>query len=186
MSNKARIIKDICLIAAGIIMIIAFVIIGNTKQDETPTETDASKFIKEYTGVSEDNVFVYKTSDEIIKTLEDGTGIVYMGFPECDWCQAYVVMLNDVAKDIGVKEIYYFNIKEDRANNTSDYKKIVGILEGILLNDEEGNPRVYVPDVTFVKNGKIIGHDNETSLDLKNKLRENMTTVITEACETCN
>ena len=46
-------------------------------------ESDNEKFAKEYDTVTSDNVFVYKDIDEIIKILEHGTGVVYLGFPEC-------------------------------------------------------------------------------------------------------
>ena len=45
----------------------------------------------------------------IVKILEHGTGVVYLGFPECPWCQAYVPMLNEVADIEGLEKIYYFN-----------------------------------------------------------------------------
>ena len=103
----------------------------------TEKETDAKKFAKEYTSVDEYNYFVYRDSKEIIKILENGTGVVYLGFPECPWCQAYVPMLNEVADIEGLEKIYYFNVLEDRKNNTDDYKKIVEILnEYLQLNTE--------------------------------------------------
>ena len=127
--------------------------------------TDAAKFKKEYKEVSEDNVFVYRTADDIIKIMEKGTGIVYLGFPECPWCQSYVKYLDDVANEVGIDKIYYLNIYEDRKNNTEDYKKIVSLLGENLQYDDEGNLRIFVPNVSFHVNGKVIGNDNETSLD---------------------
>ncbi len=164
-------------------------------------ETDSKKFSKEYD--IEENVFVYRSKEEIIKILENGTGIVYLGFPECPWCKAYVKILNEVAKEEGVEKIYYYNILEDRKNNTSTYQKIVSILNENLLYDEEGNKKIYVPDVTFVLNGKIIGHDNETSVvkeditpndywteerikTLKDKLRKYIALVTDSMCTDCN
>ena len=47
---------------------------------------------------------------EIIKIMKNGTGVVYLGFPECPWCQSYVKMLNEVAKDVGIEKIYYYNV----------------------------------------------------------------------------
>lgn len=129
--------------------------------------TDASKFKEEYSNVSEDNVFVYRTEKEIIEILKHGTGIVYLGFPECPWCQAYVKYLNDAAKEANIEKIYYFNILEDRKNNTEKYQEIVSILGDNLQRDDEGNLKVFVPNVSFVVNGKIIGNDYETSLDTK-------------------
>lgn len=153
--------KKIILILT-LILIISLIIIGVIILNKD-SKTDSEKFSEEYTSVPVDNVFVYRNADEIINILEKGTGIVYLGFPECPWCQKYVVYLNEVAKKMGVEKIYYFNILNDRKNNTKEYQKIVSLLENYLDNDEEGNPRVFVPDVTFVVKGKIVGHDNETS-----------------------
>ncbi len=125
---------------------------------------DAKNFSEEYTAVGSDNVFVYRNIDEIINILEHGTGVVYLGFPECQWCQAYVKYLNEVAKEVGIDKIYYCDIYKDRADNTDAYLKIVSILGDNLLFDNEGKPRIYVPDISYVVNGKIIGHDNESSL----------------------
>ena len=97
--------------------------------------------------------------------MENGTGVVYLGFPECKWCQAYVKYLDEVSKEVGIEKIYYFNIFEDRKNNTKEYQKIVSILDSYLQYDNEGNKRVYVPNVSFHINGEVIGVDFETSLD---------------------
>ena len=127
--------------------------------------SDNINFKKEYSEVSSDNVFVYKNIDEIIKIMENGTGVVYLGFPECPWCQEYVKYLDEVAKEVGIEKIYYFNILEDRKDNTDEYQKIVSILEDYLQYDDEGNKRVYVPNVSFHIKGEVIGVDYETSLD---------------------
>ena len=126
---------------------------------------DNVRFAKEYGSVSEENVFVYKDIDEIIRIMEHGTGIVYLGFPECPWCNAYVKYLNEVALDVGIDEIYYYNILEDRTNNTDNYKKIVSILGDNLQYDKEGNFRIFVPNVSFHIDGEVIGNDYETSYD---------------------
>lgn len=130
--------------------------------------SDAKRFSSEYNMVLEDNVFVYKNGNEIINILKNGTGVVYLGFPECPWCNYYVKYLNEVAKEVGIEKIYYYNILEDRKNNTKTYQEIVSILENELQYDDEGNKRIYVPNVSFIVNGKIIGNDYETSKDTNN------------------
>ncbi len=158
--------KNIVILIVCCLLIIA--LIGGIfllKKDKK--ETDSIKFNKEYTEVSKNNVFVYRNIDEIINILEKGTGIVYLGFPECPWCQRYVKYLNEVAMDMGVEKIYYYNIREDRKNNTDKYQKIVSILNDYLQNDEEGNKRIYVPSVIAIKKGEIVGFDDETSWDTK-------------------
>lgn len=125
--------------------------------------TDASRFAAEYSNVSKDNAFVYRTGDEIVDILEHGTGVVFLGFPSCPWCQAYVGYLSEVANEKGLDKIYYYNIENDRANNTELYQKLVSILSPYLQYDEEGQRRIYVPNVTFVVDGKITGNDLESS-----------------------
>ena len=168
MKNKDK--NKILMIAMGIVIVILiavviFLIVRNIDDTDNPINEDAAKFAQEYTLVDNDNVFVYADFEEIINVLESGSGIIYFGFPECKWCQNYVSYLNEVAKEKNVSEIYYYNIREDRADNTENYLRIVDYIREYLEVDEEGNPRIYVPAVVFVNGGTIVGFDDETSLD---------------------
>lgn len=186
-----------------ILLVICVLLTGCAKKETTIS--DSEKFKQEYTNVSEYNVFTYRSADEIIKILEHGTGVVFLGFPECKWCQAYAPMLNVVADTEGLEKIYYYNILEARKNNTEEYQKIVELLEEYLSYDEEGNKRVYVPTVVTVSEGKIVGYDDETSYDtlgyseptdywteerianLKDKLSNMMDQIVDNKCdEGCN
>lgn len=168
--------KDKKIILASACALIALLIVGgfllfnkpDKKEENKPTPTaDAIKFKGEYEKVEEDNVFVYRSIEDIIKILENGKGIVYLGFPECPWCQAYVPYLNDVAKEVGIDKIYYYNILNDRKEETDNYKKILELLGEYVEYDSEGNKRIYAPTVIFVDDGKIIGMDSETAKDTK-------------------
>lgn len=181
-----------------VLLLSLFLITGCDKK------TDSEKFSEEY-GIGE-NVFVYKNGEEIIKIMEHGVGIVYLGFSECPWCKKYVGFLNEAAKEVGLDKIYYYNIYEDRKNNTETYQKIVSLLSGNLQYDDLGNERIYVPNVSFHIDGEVIFNDYETSLDtkdltdpnlywtidkeenLKNRLKENMNVVMNSinSCTECN
>ncbi len=165
MKNKGIIIT-MGIIIVILVAIIIFLLVGNKNEEQT-VKSDAEKFSEEYTLVDKDNKFRYANIDEVIDTLEDGTGVVYLGFPECKWCQQYTVYLNELAKDRNIPEIMYYNIREDRQGNTKNYQTIVNLLKDYLPEDEEGNPRVYVPAVIFMSNGKILGFDDETAYDTK-------------------
>ena len=101
--------------------------------------------------------------------MKNGTGIVYLGFPECPWCNYYVKYLNEIAMEVGLDKIYYYNILEDRKNNTEEYQEIVSLLSNNLQYDEEGNEKIYVPNVSFHVDGEVIFNDYETSKDTNNK-----------------
>ena len=137
----------------------------DSSNQTSTVKTDAEKFSEEYPSVPNDNKFVYRDIDQIIKIMKNGTGVVYLGFPDCPWCQAYVKYLDEVAKETNLNTIYYFNIFEDRSNNTEKYKEIVALLGDHLQYDEEGNYRVFVPNVSFHVEGELIGNDYESSKD---------------------
>lgn len=196
MNKKVKyiILGVLLLLIASLVVYFVFI-----KKDNN---TDNIKFSKEYTSVSKDNIFVYRSKEEIINILEHGIGIVYLGYPECPWCMAYVPLLNEIAKNEGIEKIYYYNIREDRKNNTEFYQKVVSILNDYLNYDEEGKKRIFVPNVTFVKEGKIIFNDNETSLIsegtpseywteekktlFNEKFRKNINELLDDVCTSCN
>lgn len=202
--------KNIFMITMAFLLLVFGSIAIYKKADDRSNNnlnlSDSEKFASEYTEVSKDNVFVYRNVDEIIKIMEKGTGVVYLGFPECPWCQTYVKYLNEVAKEVGIDKIYYYNIYDDRKNETDNYKKIVSLLGENLQYDDEGNLRIYVPNVSFHVYGEVIGNDCETSLDtlglkdpkeywndervtnLKNKLSTYMKKIKAETniCTDCN
>ena len=165
MKKKIIIGISILIVIIAIALVLFFVFQNNEEESEI---SDALKFREEYTEVGEDNVFLYGNADEIVRILEHGTGVVYLGFPECKWCQKYVTYLNEAAEENNITRIYYLDILEDRNNNTSEYQQVVSLLDEYLEYDEEGNKRVYVPAVIVVDGGEIVGFDDETSLDTHN------------------
>lgn len=166
MKNKT-IIAIMAVIIVALVAVVIFLLVRENATDNpnTPEVSDAERFAEEYQLIDEDNVFTYATVTEIIDILENGTGIIYLGFPECAWCDQYVVYLNEVAQERDITNIHYYNIREDRSNNTDDYLQIVELLGQYLHDDEEGNPRIYVPAVIFVRDGEIVGFDDETAYD---------------------
>lgn len=131
---------------------------------------------KEYLSVEidEENPIKYATYEEVVKLLEQGTGVIYFGFPECPWCRNAVPVLIDAANELQIEEIYYYNAlpirdKKELDENgnivttqegTKEYYKLVELMNEHLpvydgLNDETIK-RLYFPTVVFVKEGQII------------------------------
>lgn len=130
--------------------------------------------------IDSNNPVVYATYDEIMNVLDDGTGIIYFGFPECPWCRNAVPVLLDALEELGIDKIYYFNALDMRdqkhldengnivvdKKGTEDYKKLVQRLYEVLpvydgLNDDTIK-RLYFPTVVFVKDGNVIGLHTST------------------------
>ena len=125
--------------------------------------SDAAKFKSEYPRVAANNHFVYASDKEVLSVFDSGSGVVFLGFPQCPWCQHLSEYVDQAARTEGIDKIYYLNIRDARASNNEVYQKLVKKLEPYLDKDDSGKPRIFVPDVSIVKNGKIIGRYKEES-----------------------
>ena len=147
-------------------------------------EVYGSKYQK--LNLNPNNPIKYSDYEEILDVMENKTGIIYLGFPECPWCRTILPILFDVAKDNNINTIYYLNMKNERDSyvvedgklvyqldengkeikGTEGYFKLLKALDKHLTDYtisfdgktyETGEKRIYAPTVIFVRNGKILG-----------------------------
>lgn len=188
--KKEKIIIITLPILCAIAAIFAYIKLINT-------DVDATKFKKEYESLNEtkgyikldidkNNPIEYADYDKLLEVIENGTGIIYLGFPECPWCRNALPVLFDAAKDNEVEVIYYMNILNERDSytvedgklvyatdkegnekkGTKGYFKLLDALEDhlsdyvILFEEDEyevGEKRIYAPSVVFVRDGEVLG-----------------------------
>ena len=160
----------LCL-AIGFVGIIAIVICGwyiwsRSHVPASPQPSDAARFKAAYSRVADDNRFVFASAGEVLEKFESGSGLIFLGSQQCPWCQQLAPIVDEAAKAEGLDKIYYLDIRHARKTNDATYKKLVEKLKQHLRTDESGQPRVYVPDVTALKDGRIVGHFlQETTAD---------------------
>ena len=144
--------------------------------------TDSIRFSKEYEMNNTNNLYKYSSYDNIIDTLNDKTGVIYLGFSSCDLCKKIVPVLNDAAKENKIKEILYYDFKDIRENNTKEYQELYNILRDYISTNDEELDKIKAPTVIFVNNGNITGiyigtidSDNEEIMNEedKKKLKNN-------------
>lgn len=133
-------------------------VIDNNQNDN---QNDVLKFKEEYEvgnsngivmNIKETSKVKYLTVEEVVSFLENKTGVIYFGFSNCPWCRNILPVLLDT-----VTTINYFNPANFRGSDDENYKKIMTILDP-YLESNDGKKTLFVPDVYFVKNGKIVGH----------------------------
>lgn len=113
-----------------------------------------------------DNRMKYVSEDELLDLFEDGTGVLYFGYNTCPWCRNAVPVLIDTVKKNDIDTIYYADLH--KLDMDSIRSKLYEILDSYLRDDGEGKKVLAVPDVYFIKNGKIIGHHIGTVDSYKN------------------
>ena len=143
-------------------LIWCFVYLG--KKDFSSTITDAERFSKEYTTIDMDNPFVYVNSNRVLNILNNETGIILVGFSSNAWMQEYVRELYPILKENNITKVYYYDVIEDRTKKTKNFRQIEDLLSKYLKITDMGAEYLFTPALIFVKDGKIINYDDETSL----------------------
>lgn len=145
-----------CLVASVFLLLSAKK--HHPKEDSQIILSDAVRFRAEYPLVGKDNRFVFLSPNKMIEKFESGTGMVFLGFSECSWCQQLAPLVNEAAKLEKLDKIFYLDIRAARSKNDETYQKLVDKLKPHLRLDYEAKPRIYVPDVSTLRDGKIVGH----------------------------
>ena len=160
--------KKNIIIAISLIIVVAVMslVIINMKTDEPkPALTaDEIKFKNEYESLNgteykenyvlknieivNDNNVEYVNDDELLELLTKGTNVIYMGWPECNWCRTVVPVLINTLKSNDIKTLYekIVEILGDDIEATYD--------EGTL---KEGKKKLLAPTVIFIKDNNYIG-----------------------------
>ncbi len=176
-----------------VVLLLIVLLVGCNNINWKKTE-DSLKFKEEYESLNDEkningnkylnleipssNPFKYLTVDEVIRFLEDGTGIIYFGMPTCPYCRSTLEPLLSFAKKNNIQTINYFNPEIIRKDNNYEYQKIVELLKDFLKTDEVNQSkeesdfdselkRLLVPDVYFVNKGEVISHYAEAGYKTK-------------------
>ncbi len=151
------------------IFLVVFLLIGVIALSACNQGSGEKYFLDEYSKLNDkDHLIKNKTANEIFTASKNEEHFVlFFGFPECPWCQGIISALNETAKSMDIKEVWYWNPKEDRANLSEDYLKmldLVGLKRPINENGEletdiekqtPGYNRIAVPFIAVINSGKV-------------------------------
>lgn len=148
-----------------VIIIVLFIVIGKYDFNKD-INTEAELFHQIFTKVDEDNVFKFVNVTDVNNVVnnKNGTGIILFGFATSEWTNYYAKYVNDVAKNVGIKEIMYYDFESDRKERNGTYETIVNSLGVYTKFDDYNTADIYAPTLIVVKNGKIILYNDSTSM----------------------
>ena len=130
---------------------------NNPYQDRESVSLTGYHTMADYEGES----FLVDTSvKEIREYMEEGYTFAFMAsFENCPFCNRAMPYVNDIAKEYNIK-IGYLDTRKDPAwkNNLDleDYDLFAELFSDFLEIDDDGKPHLYVPDLFFVKNSKVV------------------------------
>ena len=140
-----------------IVLLICFVVIGkqnypknSQKEEKTPVNT---------VGIEKDNIFNQISANDVLKKINEGNILVLFALTNSKNTNYYANALNDVAKELEIDNIYYYDISTDRKNSNGTYGLIVETLNGMLEQDDQGKLNIYAPSFLIMKDNEIILFD---------------------------
>lgn len=146
-----------------ILFMIGFIYFG--KKDYSVNQiSDSDKFVSEHKEVVKDNVFTYINVADAYNYVRKDDVLLLIGIKNSNWVGYYANILNEVAKEVGITQIYYYDITEDRQEANGTYESIVQYLKNYISYLDDGKMNLYGPTMVIKKNGIITMFDDETAI----------------------
>lgn len=142
------------------LLIYAFIYLG--KKEYKVELPDNEKFSSMFSMVSTDNVFKIVNATEARMVSRGAKGIVLFG-TENEWVNYYAYIVNKIAKDVGVEEIYYYDFTKNRKDNNGTYEDIVKNLSNYVTYNDKGVAEIYAPSLLVVSKDEVLLFDSDTS-----------------------
>ncbi len=179
------------------------------KNDYEEVNGEKNKNGKEHrvVNIDKDNPFREVSAEDIVDKINNKeTFYVYFGSRSCPWCRSVIEKSIEIAKNRGVKTIYYVDIWDDEGNEilrdkyildgntpkldingTDSYYKLLKVFDKLLDNYtlidsnnnkiDVGEKRIFAPNFIYIKNGKAVRITDGIS-DKQNDSREELTSEI--------
>ena len=128
---------------------------GENSDVSAQTSDEEAPMHVQYPNLPEDNRYVKEDFNQIMDRFETGTGIIFLGFKECPWCQKMSPILNEAAEAEDVP-VHYLDIRRLHQDNEPAYQQLGTHLMPYLEEDGSPQVRISTPDISIVKNGEII------------------------------
>ncbi len=155
--SKAQMVVYIILF---IVLLYGFIYLG-TKDYKVEVD-DKEKVASMFTMVDKDNVFKLVNATEARMVANGKKGIVVFG-TESKWVNYYLYMVNKVAKEVGITEIYYYDFMKNRKDNNATYEDIVAKLSDYVLYNDLDKAEIYAPSLLVMGDKDVLLFDTETN-----------------------
>ena len=142
------------------LLIYAFIYLG--KKEYKVELPDNEKFSSMFSMVSTDNVFKRVNATEARMVSRGAKGIVLFGTKN-EWVDYYAYIVNKIAKEVGVEEIYYYDFTKNRKDNNGTYEDIVENLSNYVTYNDKGVAEIYAPSLLVVSKDEVLLFDSDTS-----------------------
>ena len=161
MTQKVKgIIRKIIYAIIFAAMILAFIYLGNKYAGNSEIKIlDINDYYKD---IDKDNFEVIK-GRKFISLFKEGKHIILIGNSKSEYSQKYITEVNAIIEELGIKNIYYYDIINDKAQANSNYYELIDLLEGYLITTDTSEKNLLSPSLYIIDNGEVKYYNTETA-----------------------
>lgn len=139
---------------------VCFVLISEKYKDNS--KPDIIEISDYYEGLN-DKQYTVIGGVKFINLLEnDGKHLVVIGNHKSEWSKYYVEELDKVIEVSDIKNVYHYDINNDKAQLNSNYYAIVNLLKGSLVTTDGTDSNLLAPSFYIIKAGKVLYYNTDT------------------------
>ena len=161
MTQKTKgIIRKIIYTIIFAAMIFSFIYLGNKYAGNSEIKIlDINDFYKD---IEKENFKVIK-GGKFISLFKKGKHIILIGNSKSEYSKKYISEINFIIKELNLKDVYYYDIINDKAQANSNYYQILELLDGYLITTDTSEKNLLSPSLYIIDNGKVKYYNVETS-----------------------
>lgn len=110
-----------------------------------------------------ENIYTTINASDALNYIKGKNVIILFGIND-DMTLRYGNLLNNIAKDNGIEEIYYYDVEKNRKDNNASYRSVVEYLSNYVTYFESKTSDIFGPTLLIKSNDLIIYYDDSASV----------------------
>ena len=159
MSKTKSIIRKVIYGILFLLMILAFIYLGDKYADNSKTKTLT---INDYYSELKSDRFEVVYGSKMISLLKEGKNIIFIGSKNSEYSKKYIEELNIILDQLKIEKVYYYDIVYDKSQKNSNYYEIRELLKGSLTTTDGSKNNLLAPSLYIIDNGKVKYYNTET------------------------
>ncbi len=152
-------VQAVIYIILFFVLLAGFIYFGN--KEYKSNDNDNEKFSSEHSGANQNNVFKYINVKQAYNLVRNDDCLLFLGMSNNENVTYYANVLDDVAKELGISNINYYDIEDDRQNRNATYESIINYFKDYITYTDDDNIDLHVPTLIVKKNGEVLLFDDE-------------------------
>lgn len=147
-------------------MIITFIYLSEKYADNSKEEVYT---ITDYYSQIENDKIIPVNGTRLITLLKSGKHVIFVGSKTSKWAEKYATEIDKITVSLGLDEVIYYDLNNDKAQKNSNYYKIRDILQNSLVTTDGSNTNILAPSFYIIDNGEVKYYNIDT-VAMKNTL----------------